>query len=114
MGAQEWSLMIEEVLQSVKQTEEQAAALVAEAEQSAQVVKAAVDSDIASQWEQTRARAKAHRMERLEQARVEADNRAQQIRSQSEGECRALVDRCATQIDAIVDELTERITHGDC
>lgn len=106
--------MIEEVLQSVKQTEEQAARIVGDAEAAAQSLRQDTEQKVAADWEQTKSRAKQQRFDRMEAARSEADGKVAAIRRQSDADCQALWDKCEGRIDAIVDQLMERITNGDC
>ena len=106
--------MIEEVLQSVKQTEQQAAALVAAAEEEAATLRRDTQAQIAAEWEQTKQRAKAHRIERLEAAKAQAQTHVQAIGRDNQAACDALAASVEGRLDTLVQQLTERILHGDC
>ena len=106
--------MIEQVLQSVKQTEQQAAALVTAAEEEAARLRRDTQQQIAAEWDQTKQRAKAHRIDRLEEAEGQAQAKAQAIAQQSKKDCETLAAMAEGRMDALVQQLTERILHGDC
>lgn len=106
--------MLEDVLLSVKQAEEEAAHQVAAAEEAANATLRQMQQQVAADWQEARARAKARRAEAMAEAESHATAAAQHIAADYATQCAALRAEGMTAVDGLVDYLTEIIFNGSC
>ena len=106
--------MLDEILQSVKEAESEARAIVAAAEEDAAKTLADSERQVEAMWAEGKERAKSHRAEALSDAELHAAGLAEHIAKEYEVSRLTLRSEGLTEIDGLVDYLTEMIFNGGC
>ena len=106
--------MLEDVLNSVKQAESEAADMVAAAEERAAGQLRQGQQQVAADWQTARSRAKAQRASRLDEAESHATAAAQHIATDYADQCAALHTQGMAEVDGLVDFLMEKVFNGSC
>ena len=106
--------MLEDVLKSVKEAEAQAAQTVAAAEENAARLVRQGQQQVAADWQEAKARARAQRATCMDEAESHATAAATHIASEYAEQCAALHAQGLTKVNGLVDYLTEIIFNGSC
>jgi len=106
--------MLDEVLESVKNTERQAQELIAAAETEANVAMREQQAKTEANWAECKRQVKARRAETLARAEMQADAAATDIAKQYADQCAALHESGLAQVDGLVNDLMEIIFNGNC
>lgn len=106
--------MLDEILESVKQAENEARAIVTAAEEEAARTLEESDRKVEAMWSDGKERAKSRRAGALSEAEVHATGLAEHVAAEYAEQCRALRAEGLTKVDGLVDYLTEIIFNGGC
>ena len=106
--------MLDEILESVKQAESEAQAIVTAAEEEASRTLSDSERKVEALWADGKERAKSRRAGSLSEAEVHATALAEHVAAEYADRCRVLREEGLAKVDGLVDYLTEMICNGSC